>query len=503
MVGIYVRVSTEESAKRGYSIQDQIRDCRKKAGSHTEVLEYVDEGVSGEFLDRPGLSQLREDVKKGLITQIICMDPDRLSRKLMNQLIVTEEFACQGASLIFVNGEYAKTPEGQLFYSMRGAISEFEKAKINERMTRGRKQKARQGRVLRDFQVYGYNYDKNKECFVICEEEATVVRLIFDLFTQPNHQVKGINGIAQYLTKQGIPTKRGAKVWHRQVVRQMLMNRTYIGEFYQNRWNTEGMMGNKFKSSEERVRMRERPKEEWIQIPCPPIVDRAVFDYAQTLLKESRRRWAKQGRRDYLLSGLVRCGDCRNTMTGRRAKNWGKYVYEYTDVKNYAGARHPGCGRRMKCNELDQQVWGQILVWLQAPEEIKKAADEMSESLSPTFEETEIARLVQEIEKTKEGRKRLLNLFAQGLDMSEEEVQESIRELKEKEELLWARLKKMQDRMMEMNQVTCTPEQIQEAANYYLGKGKEELTYADNKELIRHVVREVLVYEDRVEIHTF
>ena len=304
MVGIYVRVSTEESAQRGYSIQDQIRECRKKAGTD-EAIEYIDEGISGEFLDRPGLTKLREDVRQGLITKVVCLDPDRLSRKLMNQLIVTEEFDRQGVELVFVNGEYARTPEGQLFYSMRGAISEFEKAKITERMTRGRREKARQGKVVRDYQVYGYDYDKEKECFVINEDEAKVVRLVFDLFTKPNDKVDGINGIAKYLTEQGIPTKRGAKVWHRQVVRQMLMNRAYIGEFYQNRWNTEGMLGNQFRSPEERVRMRERPKNEWIRVPCPAIIDEETFFHAQTLLEESRRRWSKKSKHQYLLSGLV------------------------------------------------------------------------------------------------------------------------------------------------------------------------------------------------------
>lgn len=141
MVGIYVRVSTEESAKRGYSNKDQLQDCRKKAGTD-EVIEYVDEGISGEFLDRPALTKLQKDVRKGLITKVVCLDPDRLSRKLMNQL--AEEFDRQGVELVFVNGEYTRTPEGQLFYSMRGAISEFEKAKINE--TRGDKRRSGRGR---------------------------------------------------------------------------------------------------------------------------------------------------------------------------------------------------------------------------------------------------------------------------------------------------------------------------------------------------------------------
>lgn len=136
--GIYTRVSTEEQAKSGYSLSEQIRACRAKVRNASEVFEYIDEGVSGKFLDRPALTKLRNDVRDGLIDRVICLDPDRLSRKLMNQLIISEELE-KKAKLVFVNGEYARTPEGMLFYQMRGAIAEFEKAKINERMSRGRR----------------------------------------------------------------------------------------------------------------------------------------------------------------------------------------------------------------------------------------------------------------------------------------------------------------------------------------------------------------------------
>ncbi|MNW43570.1 Transposon gamma-delta resolvase [compost metagenome] len=224
MIAIYARVSTEEQAKHGFSLNDQVRQCQLKAGTN-KVKEYIDDGVSGEFLDRPALTKLREGVREGIISKIICLDPDRLSRKLMNQLIITDEFDRRGIEFIFVNGEYSKTPEGNLFYSMRGAIAEFEKSKINERMSRGRREKARQGKVLRDFQVYGYRYDKESAQFIVDEDEAAIVSLIFDLFTQPNTMVQGLNGIALYLTDKGVPTKRGASVWHRQVVRQIMMNR--------------------------------------------------------------------------------------------------------------------------------------------------------------------------------------------------------------------------------------------------------------------------------------
>lgn len=323
----------------------------------------------------------------------------------MNQLIITDEIEKRGVELVFVTSEYTKTPEGNLFYSMRGAIAEFEKAKINERMSRGRREKARQGKVLRNFQIYGYDYDKETSRIIINQEEANVVKLIFDLFTKPNDLVEGINGIAKYLTNKGIPTKRGAKIWHRQVVRQLLMNQVYTGKFFQNRWNTEGMLGNKYKSKDERVPMKERPKEEWIPIDCPAIIDEETFKHAQTLLEQSRRRWAKKSKNDYLLSGLIRCGDCNNTMVGIKTTNWGQTVYIYTDVKNYAGAKHPGCGRRINVSKLDQEVWETILNWLNAPEEIAAATERDGEEDTPDFDEIEIERLHSEIGKVKAGRK--------------------------------------------------------------------------------------------------
>lgn len=142
MKAIYARVSTEESAQKGYSIAHQIDEAKKKAKTD-DVMIYTDEGFSGEFLERPGLEKLRNDVRNGLIDTIIVYDPDRLARNLMHQLLLDDEFRKHSVELLFVNGDYAKTPEGRLFFSMRGAISEFEKAKIRERTMSGRKRKAK------------------------------------------------------------------------------------------------------------------------------------------------------------------------------------------------------------------------------------------------------------------------------------------------------------------------------------------------------------------------
>lgn len=500
MIAIYARVSTEEQAKKGFSLQDQIKECKKKAET-SKTIEYIDEGISGEFLDRPALSRLRQDVKDGIVDRVICLDPDRLSRKLVNQLIISEEIE-KKAQLIFVNGEYQRTPEGMLFYQMRGAIAEFEKAKINERMSRGRREKARQGKVIRDYQIYGYDYDKKKQNFVINEKEAAVVKLIFELMIKPNDRVQGINGIAKYLTKMKYPTKKGKSVWHRQVVRQMLMNEAYTGTFYQNRWNAEGMLGNKHRPKCERVVMTERPREEWIEVDIPPIIDKETFNHAQAILKESRRRWAKKGIRQYLLSGLLRCGQCGNTMVGMRTKNWGSYVLYYSDRKNYAGAKHSGCGLQVKVEQLDEEIWRKIVSWLDNPSEIA-AVSEVLKTQSQPLEEAEFERLMEELDRARNGRRRLLSLFAQGLEIAEEEISEQIIELKQKEEQILKQLEELQF-ILDMNKAQEKNEELLEAVCFYLSaKGERELTFDDKQEIIRHIVKEIRVFDDRVDIFIF
>lgn len=508
MNGIYVRISTEEQSQ--YSISSQLKACRQKAQSPT-VKEYIDDGYSGEFLDRPGLSKLRQDIRDGIITKVICYDPDRLSRKLMNQLILTDEFDKCGVEIVFVSGEYQKTPEGSLFYQLRGAIAEFEKAKINERMSRGRREKARQGKVVRDYQIYGYGYDKEIGNYYILEDEARIVRLIFDLFTSPNMvtytdkgeeiKVKGINGIAKYLTHQGIPTKRGAKVWHRQVVRQILLNESYTGIFYQNRWDTEGMLGNKYRDPEDRVRIKERPREEWIPIKIPVIINKEQFEHAQRLINESKRRFAKSGNREYLLSGLLRCGNCGNTLTGKRANNWGKYVFQYTDVKNYSGAKFSGCGFNIRCDKIDEIVWEHVKDYINNYEEILNAELEAS---ATSYEANELERVNKQIEKVKEGRKRLIKLFSLGdVELGEDEIRNELKSLKEQEDKLLARQRELED-ILEQNKSGIQSKRIlEEAVNYYMGIGSNDLTFEDKQNLIRFIVREIVLYDDDVKIYTW
>lgn len=500
MIAIYVRVSTEEQSVKGYSVRSQIDECMLKAGT-TDVLKYVDDGFSGELLARPELNRLREDMNEGIISKLVCYDPDRLSRKLLNQLLIDDEIRKNNVELIFVNGEYANSPEGQLFFSMRGAISEFEKAKIKERTSSGRRRKAQEGYVVKDSGLFGYDYDSNAHTYVINKDEAKIVQMIFHYFTDPQTMFRGINGIAKHLTDLSIPTARGGKVWHRQVVRQILLNESYTGTYYQNKYDTEGDYVNK-QAGEPYEPGKLRPREEWIEMNIPRIIPQEQYEFAQVLLKQSRRRYAGIEKHRYLLSGLVRCGRCGESMNGRKRKSHGKDFYVYECRKNYAGAKSKGCGRMMSENKLNNHVWSQLLSFINDPSQVTNYENV---PVKKTYVQDEINHLKEQIELTKRGRSRLLTLISMSEEeLDIEEIKDKIRELQENEKELRKHLEKLQSEHEDVHTIENTTKLLEEAIEYYMTLDGKKLTVEEKQKILRIIIEEVeVINAETISIHTF
>ena len=202
---VYARVSTAEQAEKGYSLQTQLEACRQKAAELgiNEIEEFVDDGYSGEYIDRPAITTLRTRLSG--FSKVIVYDPDRLACNLTHQLLITDEIENAGAELLFVSVSFEHSPEGKLFYSIRGAISAYEKEKIKERSLRGKRGKAAKGKIIADAKPFGYSFDKQVSNYQVNEPEAEIVRQMFQWIVGDR---VGTATVCKRLNEQGIPSPR-------------------------------------------------------------------------------------------------------------------------------------------------------------------------------------------------------------------------------------------------------------------------------------------------------
>src|SRR5918999_285303 len=136
---LYARVSTDEQAKSGYSLTQQIEALREYATREGyEILEEVsDPGQSGAALERPGMDWVRDLVAEGGVSVVLAQDRDRFAREPAYHYILREEFAERGTVLMALNQHGGDNPEGDLTNGIIDQISKYERTKIAERTRRG------------------------------------------------------------------------------------------------------------------------------------------------------------------------------------------------------------------------------------------------------------------------------------------------------------------------------------------------------------------------------
>ena len=347
---IYCRVSTDAQAEMGYSISDQIRSCRAHAASlNLDIIEYIDDGYSGEFLERPALERLREDLRANLIHSVIVYDPDRLSRNLTNQLLLADEIEKANAQLIFITHDYDASPEGRLFFSIRGAISAFEKAKIRERTLRGKRSKALSGKLVFNDEIFGYRYDHEASMYLINPAEQEIIQLIFQLYTTRSY---GINSLCSELKSRGILNRQG-KPFSLSTLHYILNNETYAGI----KWS--------FTTYEKTIGQKKRKKiardpSEWISIPVPAIIDHTTWEKAAECRHINKVTAKRNTKSEYLLSNLIRCASCGYAM---RAVNYhrGNKDYCYYVCTAYTNGNSCNMRKNLPSQELDDAVWSELI----------------------------------------------------------------------------------------------------------------------------------------------
>jgi site-specific DNA recombinase len=379
-VALYARVSTTRQ-QLDQTIQQQIERLREhvkeQPGWHlNEKHVYLDEGYSGAKLNRPGLDRLREYTAKAQFEMILITAPDRLARNYVHQMLLIEEFQNMGCQVQFLERPMNGDPHDQLLLQIRGAVAEYERSLITERMRRGRRAKLRSGLLLPwTVAPYGYLLDlehpRDASKVSLDPVKSEIVRQIFSWYTDTQRRCS-LYWIAKKLSDEGILTPKGGIRWNVSTIRGILRSPAYAGMAYSGR--TRSVPARSRKSALQPVGSGESvesaPQEDWIGIPVPAIVSQEVYDAAQQRLDENKQMARRNNHRhDYLLRGLVSCGQCRLSCTGRMVRPGYSYYVCRGRTDTLRAAQGERCTARYAPSQaLDSLVWEDLCKIISSPE---------------------------------------------------------------------------------------------------------------------------------------
>jgi site-specific DNA recombinase len=221
-IALYVRVSTSRQ-QQAQTIEQQLDRLQAHVAQHPEwhladEHIYRDDGYSGAKLNRPGLDRLRDRAAFAAFELVLITAPDRLARNYVHQMLLIDELAQHGCQVVFVDRPMSDDPHDQLLLQIRGAVAEYERTLIADRMRRGRQAKLHTGQLLPWTRApYGYILDperpRDPSRVRLDPVKAAIVQQIFAWYTDPQTPAS-LYMVAKRLSDEHIPTPTGKVRWN-------------------------------------------------------------------------------------------------------------------------------------------------------------------------------------------------------------------------------------------------------------------------------------------------
>ena len=475
----YLRVSSNGQAEEGRSgLPRQIENCHEAAlrvGLKIPwELIFADDDSGFQFKKRPALSTLREEFmsKMRRADHIVIESLDRLSRHAdWHQGFLLDEMKEWGLTVVFW-----KDCNSRVERAVMGAIAQDGMEQSLQRMKEGNLYKARDGRVTARTPAFGYSIvdgngkasaDARKDThYALCSEEAKVVEMIYRKIAIEGASLRQL---AVWLDDYGRPPKQSPR-WNTRTLLLMLRNPLYKGEFYAHRYTymkepaVRQRPGRETKFTTRKV---ERPRDEWIAVPVPPIVSPELWEKANRVLDRNAIMSRRHASAPYLLTGLVKCAGCGYSYVGKmkkRRKGGKEYLlrsYRCNGSNGLHGVfRDVSCTEsQISCTRLDTAVWKAVSNALLHPELLIEALEHGYQS-GPN---AEILAQIQLLEG------QLADLDAEDGDLyrayrakafNEQEFATKRQELKERREKIKLELGALKNRVMSQEELELNKEKI-------------------------------------------
>lgn len=302
-VAAYARVSTDSDEQLS-SYEAQVEFYTRHIQSNPEwefVNVYTDEGISGtNTKKREGFNRMVADALDGKIDLILTKSISRFARNTVDTLTTVRKLKEKNVEVYFEKENiYTLDAKGEVMITIMSSLAQEESRSISENVTWGKRRSMEEGRFSLAYK-YFLGYKKGDDGILeIVEEEAKIVRKIYQLFLEG----KTIRTIADYLTKQGIPTPRGKVRWSVSTIMSILTNEKYKGDALLQKTYTADFLTKKSKKNHGEV------PQYYIKDSHPAIIDPVTFDLVQQEI-ERRRPDRRQLHRSSSFTAKIICGEC-------------------------------------------------------------------------------------------------------------------------------------------------------------------------------------------------
>jgi len=436
---IYIRVSSDEAKKEGYSPETQEEKLREFVIANNYELNEkyvynVDLGCSGSTDKRPGLQKLLKDAKNKEFDIILVYRQDRFFRNLRLLLNTVADLRELGIEFKSLTEPFdTTTPTGRAMFANAGVFAEWMREVGLESRDEGMKKAMRDGKWLGGTPPYGYRFNRETQKLERDEEESKIVKMIFEwVVLEKLSKYK----VQQRLNERKIPTKwarlkrdkpvNSPEWWNARTVERILKYETYTGTFYYRKYKClQGM------------RKELRPREEWITIETPAIISKELFEKAQEQLKTNQMLSPRRTKRIYTFQHKIYCG-----LDGFPYHS----MFRYPAHPHWNGAKVYFCGGKIKhCHEklcsskyitesrLLPTVWQNLKDLLANPEIVMENFQEYHDrdSKSKSIEE-ELERANKVLLDCQRQKKKAFKIHLEGY-VDEESYKTEFEELKKKE----------------------------------------------------------------------
>lgn len=481
----YCRFSSNAQSD-GFSILAQQKAIANFAAVNGYDIQYsyIDRARTGTNANRPEFQRMIEDAEKGLFEAIIIHKTDRFSRNRFDSILYKNKLSKYGVKVISVTENFGEGAEAELMLAMQESMAEYYSKNLAREVRKGMDVLSSKGLHTGGSPPLGYDVVDKK--LVINEAEAELVRLIFEMYSNKYTY----NDMAKELNARGYKTKSGNE-FSASSFNSILTQRKYIGEYVYNRRVAKSLTG-KYNSH------ANKPEDEIVRIPgaVPRIIDNETWGKVQARLNQNKRKVGTyKSKSNYLLSGLIVCGECGYHYQGNSRKGGSGTIY--SSYRCGKKQNHKiGCGNKeIEKNKLENFVIEQLQNYLFSNEAIDEIAHQVNEynKIAAKTNNDDLMLFQKQLKQIDKQIANITKAIARGVD--EEIMIDKINELNQSKKDLQKRI----DEAVLEELPTISKDDIRQALSAFSTYLKENNTI-ECKRFIDNYIDKIVVHKDKVEI---